>query len=317
MVNVLTENCNGIPGFCEQILFDLLSKEKIYIVNENCQTNSLDQSLIEGDAEKLLSNDSSRHGLVKSFFLRRKNFVTAEQRKTESAFSRHCFLKNPLDNDFNAEFEQNFQNYIMCRIDRLSEGESLLVKIGAVIGNTFSRMFLWHLVDQPSKKLININSCILDMMGRMVVECAYGKILTNKTRSIKCYCRSNPAGFPSSCRLLAFTHSTIREGIYNSLTDSLKRSLIRNAIDYLERHATVVCLTCGANRHESPVLVHNDDGLAKIVQNRQQHAFVDIVRMAALKEIDDVIRDLAHAADSLGKPSTTQLTESPSIPSEK
>ena len=128
----------------------------------------------------------------------------------------------------------------MCRIDRLSEGESLLVKIAAVIGNTFSRIFLWHLVDPQSKKLINIASCIMDMMQRTVIECAYGKQQVKQTRSIKCFCLQNPAGFPSQCRLMAFTHSTIREGIYNSLTDGLKRSLIRNAIDYLEKQCNVV-----------------------------------------------------------------------------
>ncbi|CAF4449315.1 unnamed protein product, partial [Adineta steineri] len=137
-------------------------------------------------------------------------------------------------------------NYIMCRIDRLSEGESLLVKIAAIIGYTFSRTFLWYLVDSQSKKLINIHSCILEMMQRNVIECAFGKQQQVKTRTIKCYCLQNPGGFPSQCRLMAFTHSTIREGINNSLTDGLKRSLTRNAIEYLEKQSTILCLTCGA-----------------------------------------------------------------------
>ena len=53
---------------------------------------------------------------------------------------------------------------------------------------------------------------------------------------------------------MAFTHATIREGIYNSLTDGLKRLLTRNAIDYLEKQCPIVCLTCGAGRNDSPFL---------------------------------------------------------------
>jgi len=300
LVKVFNESCNGIPGFCEQILYDLLSKDKIYIV-ENNDSHDQDSSLIEGDPDKLLLNNPIKIGLFKTFFSRRKQQITPEQRQKERAFSRRCLLRDPTEDDFNADCQQNFQNYIMCRIDRLSEGESLLVKIAAVIGNTFSRMFLWHLVDPQSKKLINITSCILEMMQRTIVECAFSKQQITKTRSIKCYCLQNPGGFPSQCRLMAFTHSTIREGIYNSLTDGLKRLLTRNAIDYLEKQCTIVCLTCGANRNDSPFLVHDHDGLAKIIKNRQQHAFVDIVKIAALKEIDNTIKQLSRLTNSPDK----------------
>ncbi|CAF3399020.1 unnamed protein product [Rotaria sp. Silwood1] len=302
LVKVFNESCNGIPGFCEQILFDLLSKDKIYIVEDDSNYNhdsyDDDLSLIEGDADKLLLNNPMRIGLFTTFFSRRKQQITNEQRQNERAFSRICLLRNPAENDFNADCQQNFQNYIMCRIDRLSEGESLLVKIAAVIGNTFSRMFLWHLVDPNSKQLININSCILEMMQRTIIECAFSKQQIVKTRSIKCYCLQNPAGFPSQCRLMAFTHSTIREGIYNSLTDGLKRLLTRNAIDYLENQCTIGCLTCTTNKNDSPFLVDEQDGLAKIIKNSQQHALVDIVKMAALKEIDNTIKKLSNINDS-------------------
>jgi hypothetical protein len=208
----------------------------------------------------------------------------------------------------------------MCRIDRLSEGESLLVKIATIIGNTFSRTFLWHLVDPQSKKLININSCILEMMQRTIIECAFSKQQTTKTRSIKCYCLQNPAGFPSQCRLMAFTHATIREGIYNSLTDGLKRLLTRNAIDYLEKQCTIVCLTCGANKTDSPFLVNQHDGLAKFIKNRQQHALVDIVKIAALKEIDNTIKELSRLTNfPIGIPADTpskMLLESTSVPND-
>lgn len=175
----------------------------------------------------------------------------------------------------------------MCRIDRLSEGESLLVKIAAVIGNTFSRAFLSQLVDPQSKKLINMNSCILDMMQRTVIECAYQQ--SHKTHSIKCFCLQNPGGFPSQCRLMAFTHVSIREGIYNSLTDSLKRTLIRNAIDYLEKQCTIICLTCGP-RNDNPFFVQKQDDLTQSIKTMHQPAFVDIVKMAALREIDNIIK---------------------------
>jgi hypothetical protein len=301
LVKLFNESCNGIPGFCEQILFDLLSKDKIYVVDNNDNPHDQDSNLIEGDADKLLLNNPIKIGLFKKFFSRRKQQITSEQRKNEPAFSRICLLRDPTEDDFNPDCQQNFQNYIMCRIDRLSEGESLLVKIAAVIGNTFSRTFLWHLVDSQSKKLININSCILEMMQRTILECAFSKQQSIKTRSIKCYCLQNPAGFPSQCRLMAFTHSAIREGIYNSLTDGLKRLLTRNAIDYLEKHCTIVCLICGANRIDSPFLVNEYDGLTKIIKNRQQYAFVDIVKIAALKEIDNTIKQLTRLINSPDK----------------
>ncbi len=317
VVKVFNESCNGIPGFCEQILFDLLNKDKIYVVeNNDCQGQ--ESSLVEGDAEKLLLNQPIKHGLFKTFFSRRKQLITAEQRQNERAFSRVCLIRNSTADDFNADCQQNFQNYIMCRIDRLSEGESQLVKIATIIGNTFSRMFLWHLVDSHSKKLINMNSCILEMMQRTIIECALSKQQSTKTRSIKCYCLQNPAGFPSQCRLMAFTHSTIREGIVNSLTDGLKRLLTRNAIDYLERNCTVTCLTCGANKSDSPFLINEHDGLAKSIKNRQQHAFVDIVKIAALKEIDDTIKQLSRIPNSPEKARASVvpkiLLESASVP---
>ena len=187
----------------------------------------------------------------------------------------------------------------MIRIDGLSDSEMLLIKIAANIGNSFSRMFLWHLVDPQSKKLININSCILAMMQRNIIECAYKKQRNIKTRSIACYCLHNPGIFPSQCRLMAFVHSQTREGIYNSLTDSLKRLLTRNAIDYLEKQCTIVCLTCGNGRHDSPFLVHEQDGLAKIIKNRQQHAFIDIVQIAALSEINNTIKQVTRPASSM------------------
>ncbi|CAF3977445.1 unnamed protein product, partial [Rotaria sordida] len=37
----------GIPGFCEQILFDLLRKDKIYIT-QNIESYNEDLNLIEG-----------------------------------------------------------------------------------------------------------------------------------------------------------------------------------------------------------------------------------------------------------------------------
>jgi hypothetical protein len=203
----------------------------------------------------------------------------------------------------------------MCRIDRLSEGESLLVKIAAVIGNTFSRTFLRQLVDPQSKKLININSCILDMMQRMVIECAYQQQQVHKTRSIRCFCLQNPAGFPSQCRLMAFAHVSIRDGIYNSLTDSLKRILTRNAIDYLEKQCTIACLTCGP-RNENPFFVQKQNDLTRIIKTNHQHTFVDIVKMAALKEIDNAIKQSTRmrSMSSPIKPrSNTSINLSPEL----
>ena len=69
---------------------------------------------------------------LKPSFSRRKQSVTPKQKQNERAFSRLCLIRNPDADDFNVDCQQNFQNYIMCRIDRLSEGESLLVKIAAV-----------------------------------------------------------------------------------------------------------------------------------------------------------------------------------------
>ena len=305
LVKVFNESCNGIPGFCEQILFDLINRDKIYTVDAS-ESHDQDSNLIEGDAEKLLLNSSNRTGLFKTFWCTPKHSITDEQRQNERALSRICLIRNPEDSDFNVDCQQNFQNYIMCRIDRLSEGETLLIKIGAVIGNTFSRTFLWHLVDPHAKKLLNIHSCVLEMMQRTIIECAFSRQQSVKTRTIKCYCLQNPAGFPSRCRLMAFTHSTIREGIYNSLTDGLKRLLMRNAIDYLEKHCAIVCLTCGASHNESPFLVHEQDGLGEMIRNRQHHALVDIVKIAALKEIDNMIKELAQLSSS-----PTRLRSSP------
>ena len=42
----------------------------------------------------------------------------------------------------------------------------------------------------------------------------------------------------------------------------------------------------------------NEDGLAKIIKNRQQHAFADIVKMAALKEIDNTIKELTRLSNA-------------------
>ncbi|CAF4723407.1 unnamed protein product, partial [Rotaria socialis] len=291
-----------IPGFCEQILFDLLSKDKIYITN-NTDAEDEESNLIEGDADKLIVNSSMQNSLSKSLFSRRKQIVTDEQYQLEPIFSRVCLLRDPTANDFIAHCQQNFQNYIMCRIDRLSEGESLLVKIAAVIGNTFSRTFLWQLVDPQSKKLININECILDMMQRSVIECAYQQQQSRKTHTIKCFCLQNPAGFPSQCRLMAFTHVSIRDGIYNSLTDSLKRTIIRNAIDYLEKQCRIICLTCGS-RNDIPFFVQKQDGLTRTIKTSNQHAFVDIVKMVALREIDHVIKQSIklRSLNAPGKP---------------
>jgi hypothetical protein len=308
LVKVFNEICNGIPGFCEQVLFDLLNQNKIYIVDNNNEDVLKQESyLIEGDADKLLSNNPIKNSLFKICFSRRKQEITAEQRQNERAFSRVCLLRDPNENDFTADCQQNFQNYIMCRIDSLSEGESLLIKIASIIGNTFSRTFLWSLVDLEPKKLININSCILHMMQGIIIECAFSKQQITKTRSIKCYCLQNPAGLPSECRLMAFTRSTIREGIYNSLTDSLKRLLTRNAINYLETNSIVVCLTCGLNRkNDSPFLVHEHDGLAKIIKYRQQYDFIDIHKIAALKEIDNTIKELSCITNSSVKQHPTK-----------
>ncbi|CAF3374726.1 unnamed protein product [Rotaria socialis] len=302
IVKVLNESCNGIPGFCEQILFDLLSKDKIYITN-NTDAEDEESNLIEGDADKLIVNSSMQNSLSKSLFSRRKQIVTDEQYQLEPIFSRVCLLRDPTANDFIAHCQQNFQNYIMCRIDRLSEGESLLVKIAAVIGNTFSRTFLWQLVDPQSKKLININECILDMMQRSVIECAYQQQQSRKTHTIKCFCLQNPAGFPSQCRLMAFTHVSIRDGIYNSLTDSLKRTIIRNAIDYLEKQCRIICLTCGS-RNDIPFFVQKQDGLTRTIKTSNQHAFVDIVKMVALREIDHAIKQSIklRSLNAPGKP---------------
>ncbi|CAF1403209.1 unnamed protein product, partial [Rotaria sordida] len=279
-----------IPGFCEQILFDLLRKDKIYIT-QNIESYNEDLNLIEGDIDKLLINSSIKNSLFKTLFSRQKQIINNEQYKHERIFSRICLLRDPTTNDFITHCQQNFQNYIMCRIDRLSEGESLLVKTAAVIGHTFSRTFLCQLVDPHSKKLININSCILDMMQRTIIECAYQQQQQqiHKTHKIKCFCLQNPGNFPSQCRLMAFTHISIRDGIYNSLTDSLKRILIRNAIDYLEKHCTIVCLTCGP-RNNNPYFVQKQDSLTRSIKTSNQHAFVDIVKMVALKEIDNTIK---------------------------
>ncbi|CAF1389806.1 unnamed protein product, partial [Adineta steineri] len=317
LVKVLNESCNGIPGFCEQILFDLLRKDKIFIVNTT-DIYDQDSNLIEGDADKLLVNSPIKTSLLKSLFSRHKQILNDNQRQTEPVFSRICLLRDPSSNDFVSHCQQNFQNYIMCRIDRLSDSESLLCKIAAVIGNTFSRTFLWQLVDSQSKKLININSCILDMMQRTIIECAYQQQQQQNQRkhSIKCFCLHNPAGFPSQCRLIAFAHVSIREGIYNSLTDSLKRTLTRNAIDYLEKQCTIVCSTC-APRNDIPFVVQKQDGLTRIIKTSQQRGFVDIVKIAALREIDNTIKQAMRlrSMSSPIKPRSNTSTNFPPEPS--
>ena len=233
--------------------------------------------------------------MLKAFFPPWKSEISSTQRDNECAFSRVCLLRNLEDNDFSVDCQQDFQNFIMCRIDRLSEGESLLIKTAAVIGNTFSRQFLWKLVDASSKKLININSCILEMMQRTVIKCAFSFRQATRAPQIKCYCLQNPGGFPSQCRLMAFTHTAIREGIYNSLTDGLKRLLTRNAVEYLEKQCRISCLTCGESKDESPIFVYDHNGLATMIKNRQQqHAFVDMVKMIALKKIDKIIKNLSR-----------------------
>ena len=285
----------------------MLHKDKIYITN-TIDLHHEDSNLIEGDADKLLRNSPIKNSLFKTLFSYRKLIITDEQKQTEQVFSSICLLRDPTANDFMAHCQQNFQNYIMCRIDRLSEGESLLVKIAAVIGNTFSRTFLWQLVDRQSKKLINIHSCILDMMQRKVIECAYQQQQVRKTHSIKCFCLQNPTGFPSQCRLMAFTHVSIREGIYNSLTDSLKRILTRNAIDYLEKQCTVVCLTCGT-RNDNPFFVQKQDDLTRTIKTSQQNGFVDVVKMAELREIENRLKQFIKIR-SMSSPTKSNLNKS-------
>ncbi|CAF1635748.1 unnamed protein product [Adineta ricciae] len=313
LIKVLNESCNGVPGFCEQILFDLLRKDKIYVV-ETTDTDDQDANLTEGDADKLLVNLPSNNSLFQSLFSRRKQSLSEKQRQSK-IFSRICLLRDPTSNDVISLCQQNFQNYIMCRIDRLSEGEIFLIKTAAVIGNTFSRTFLWQLVDSNSKKSININSCILDMMQRSVIECAYQQQQNPKRRSIQCACLHNPTNFPSQCRLMAFTHVSIREGIYNSLTDSLKRSITRNAIDYLEKQCTIVCSTCGP-RNDIPFFVRKQDGLTKVIKTSQQHGFVDIVKLAALREIDNAIKQSIRfgAAHAQRKPRSNTSSNPPPEP---
>ena len=303
----------GIPGFCEQILFDLLHKEKIYTV-ESSDVQEHDETVAEGDADKLLLHSSVKTSLFRTLFSRRRQPISNEQVTRERALGRICLLRDPTANDFDADCQQNFQNYLMCRIDRLSEGESLLVKIAAVIGNTFSRTFLWQLVDPQSRKLININSSVLDMMQRTVIECAYQQQQQQRKRSIRCFCLQNPAGFPSQCRLMAFAHVSIREGIYNSLTDSLKRSLTRNAIDYLEKQCTIVCSTCGP-LNDNPFFVQKHDGLTRVIKTSHQHTFVDIVKMAALKEIDNTIKQSIRLR-SMNSPSKRRSNTSSILPPE-
>ena len=55
---------------------------------------------------------------------------------------------------------------------------------------------------------------------------------------------------------------------------------------------------CSWEEADSPFLVQEEDGLAKIIKNRQQHAFVDIVKMAALKEIDNTIKQLSRLSNT-------------------
>ena len=154
------------------------------------------------------------------------------------------------------------------------------------------------------------------MMQRTVIECAHQQQQQpHKRRSIKCFCLQNAAGFPSQCRLMAFTHVSIREGIYNSLTDSLKRLLTRNAIDYLEKQCTIVCLTCGS-RSENPFYVQKSDGLTRVINTSQQHTFVDIVKIAALKEIDNTIKQSIKlpSMDAPTKPRSNTSTNLPDEP---
>ena len=281
---------------------------------------SQEKSLVKGDADKLLINHPIKKDLFKALFSRRKSQISPEQRENECAFSRVCLLRNPDDNDFSVDCQRNFENYIMCRIDRLSEGESLLIKTAAVIGNTFSRKFLWKLVDASSKKSIDIDSCILEMMQRTVIKCAFTYRQISKTHKIKCYCLQNLGGCPSQCRLMAFTHSAIRKGIYNSLTDGLKRLLTRNAIEYLEKQCIISCLTCAESKDESPFLVYGHDGLAKIIRNRQQqNAFVDMVKTAALQKIDKIIKNLSRLTNPLTRRrsiASEMIAKSASVPND-
>jgi hypothetical protein len=239
-------------------------------------------------------NNPRKVNLFKTFFSQQKQEITSEQRRNERAFSRVCLLRDSSENDFNDECKQDFQKYIMCRVDRLSEAAMLLTKIASNIGNSFSRIVLWNLVDPQSKQSININSCVAEMMQRIIIECAYKKQQNIKTRSIKCYCLQNPGGQPFLCRRMVFTHSIIREGIYNALPVTLKRMLTRNIIDYLEKQCAIVCFTCGNGKYDRPFLIYQQDSLRKMIQNRQQYHYFDIVQTAALNEIDNIIKQLVR-----------------------
>jgi hypothetical protein len=307
--------CNlGIPGFCEQILLDLLRQDKIYIIEKNDNDDNDDENFVDGDRDQLCVVEyDDRHepiGLGRTLFSRTKtSSIVHVHRSSQQVLSRVCRLRDPTSNDIDADCQSNFRNYLMCRIDRLSEGESLLIKIAAVIGMTFSRIFLWQLVDRSSRKLINMNASIFDMMQRTVLECAYqhGR---QRQRSIRCFCLQNPAGFPYQCRLMAFTHQSIREGILHSLTDSLKRMLTCHAIDYLEQQCTIVCRTCRSTNDEYPFFISKYDNRTLMIERTTcQTRFVDVVQMAALNDIDRVIKQMNKVRSTTARSTSyVQLT---------
>ena len=104
---------------------------------------------------------------------------------------------------------------------------------------------------------------------------------------------------PAESRWVSLSMSS--DGIYTSFPFAkvftilspivLKRLVTRNAIDYLEKQCTIVCRTC-APRNDSPFFVQEQNDLTSIIKANHQHAFVDIVKMAALKEIDNTIKYL-------------------------
>ena len=66
LVKVFNEICNGIPGFCEQILFDLLNKNEIYIVDDNNELRAaLEEIISMSDGYKCMGTMSTAREAIR------------------------------------------------------------------------------------------------------------------------------------------------------------------------------------------------------------------------------------------------------------
>ncbi|KAL7677866.1 hypothetical protein ACOME3_004100 [Neoechinorhynchus agilis] len=297
-MRLLYGNVGMTAALCSETLQELKRRSLVCI----------DQS---ENALKCMAVDDHRlksRNLLQDIFATRAGSVTERYSTTSDKclFSKEKL--NPL------QIPASIETLVLNQYDNLDITEQTILSRASIIGETFSRSFLYGICgDIMTKHRFNI--AVQNLMSSTLLKCARdlrNQAIGHKLASIRrrriqikdrhvivCECPENHTNLAFLCQMLSFTRPSLRWSLFNSQTKKARSVWQRAIIKWLEKKLSFEsgtscllhsCVYCAGQSH---VLLFDTNDYDRSLQDLVDANFINLKSSMKLEDLVQEIR-LSH-----------------------